>query len=107
MFYHSSTYFYTAAYITWFHCDHQAWIVYIAAKQVPEAACAIKDNANRLAFVLILLSDWLLHPPEDSCGKIIADNQNVCIDPEQPSVRTCIKGTSHIDNCMASNPHCE
>jgi len=99
--YCSKTYSYIGAYITHLYCDHKETIVYVAAEQLPDDSFGIEHDSILLPFVQEPLHDPYLHPSDNDSSDTHADSQIMCIDPEQPPVRTPIYGTPHLDSSSA------
>jgi hypothetical protein len=79
-------------------------MVYVSAEQLPDDGFAIEHDGILLPFLHELHHDPSLHPSDDDFSDTEADSENVCIDPEQPPVRTRIYGTPHLDNSLAGRP---
>jgi len=94
-------YSYIGAYITHLHRDHKEGIVYASAEQLPDDGFAIQHDSILLLCVHEPPRDPFLHPSHNDSSDTEADSENAFIDPEQPSVRTCIYGTPHFDDRRA------
>jgi len=98
------TYSYIGAYIAHLHRDHEPRIAYVSAKQQPDDGFAIEHNSILLPFILEPHRNPVLPLSDYDSSDTEANSGNVCIDPEQPPVRTCINGTPHLDNRPVGKP---
>jgi len=97
-------YSYIGTYITHLHYDHKDRIVYVSAEQLPDDGFAIKHDGILFPFDHEPLWDPFPQPSDNDSKDTEDDSANVCINLEQPPVRTHIYGTPHSDNCLASKP---
>ena len=102
--YCSKTYSYIGAYITHLRRNHKERIVYASAQQLPDDGFAIKHDSIQLPFVHEPHRDAFLHLSDDDSSDTEANNENACVDPEQPPAQTRIYGTPHFDNHLAGKP---
>jgi len=83
-------YSHVGAYISYLCCNHKDRIVYLSVEKQPGDGFAIEHDCIQLPFVHELHCYADLHLSEDDSSNTDADTKNVCIDPEQPPVGTCI-----------------
>ena len=102
--YRSKMYPYIGTYSTDLCGDHQEWILYVSAEQLPEDCSAIKHNNILLPFIHEPHSNPCPHPSNNDSSNTEANSQNACVNPERTPVCTDIHGTPHWDNCLAGKP---
>jgi len=100
--YCSKTYSYIGADITHLCGNHSESIIYISAKQLPDDGFMIEHDRLQLPFLHESHCDSFLHPSDDGSSNTEANTNDAYIDPQQPPVWTCIYGTPHKDNHLAS-----
>jgi len=77
-----------SAYITHLRRDQKERIVYISAKQLPDDGFAIGHNSIVLSFVHEPHCNAFLYSSENDSIDTEADSENVCINLQQPAIRT-------------------
>jgi len=97
-------YTYIGTYLTDLSRNHKEMIAYVSGDQLPHDGFAIQCNSILLPFVHELHRNAFLHLSDNYLSDTETDIENAYIDPEQPPLRTCIYGTPHLDNCLASKP---
>jgi len=100
----SKRYSYIGAYITHLHHDHKEKRLYVLGEELPDDGFAIEHDIILLPFVHVLHCDPVLHPSNNDSSNTAAECENAYINPAQPPVRTCIHGTPHFHNRLASKP---
>jgi len=90
--------------ITHLRRDYKDRIVNVLAEHLPDDGFAIEQDSILLPLVQERSRDPFLHLSDDDSCHTEADSKDMFINPEQPSVWTCIYCTPHLDYCLAGKP---
>lgn len=102
--YCSQTFFYIGTYIIHLWRNDNERIVQTTANQLPEDSFLIECDDILLPSVYEPYRDLGLHTSNQHSSVSKADCKNVCVNPDQPVLRTCAYGTPCLDTCLPRKP---